>query len=143
MDLVPAAFGEVLRSTAASRSDRCVPYLEDLWPPEGAIPDDRRRQYIARMRPQALETMTEAVRLTGTVSSIPRAYVHCVAPELDIMQGFAAHARTAGWPYREIATAHDLHLQDPEGTSAVIDDLLTTWPQDREANTRPGGAPAS
>lgn len=130
-DLLPAAFAETLRSTAAARSDRSVPYLEDLWPPEGVIPEEKRRRYIARMRPQPRETMTEAIRLTGEVTRIPRAYVHCIAPELDVVGGFAARARAAGWPYREIATAHDLHLLDPEGTSAVIDDLVTTWRQPR------------
>jgi pimeloyl-ACP methyl ester carboxylesterase len=128
-DLVSREFRDVILQMAEEEGDGSVPYLEEVWPPEGLIPEQTRASYMARMRPQPAGTMTEPVRLSGAVERLRRAYVRCTGGEQvdaeEYFAPFAARARAAGWPYRESATPHDLHLFDPEGTAAILHDLAT------------------
>lgn len=131
-DLVPDEFADGLLNAAKERGDGKIPYPPELFPPEGLIPEDVRAGYIGRTRPQPAATFTEAVRLTGAASALPRAYVRCTGdPDSDggltATAPFAARARTEGWPYRELATAHDLHLFDPAGTVSVLDGLAKSF----------------
>ncbi len=123
-DLLPEDFADMLLEAAASRGDGRIPFPPELHPPEGDLPDDRRQSYIARTRPHPSGGMTDPVRLTGAVNSVQRAYVRCTGdPENVFPARFAARAREEGWLYREIPTAHDLHLGDPEGTADVLHEL--------------------
>lgn len=127
-DLLPEELRELLRP-AEERRDERTPIPPELLPPEGSIPDEARERYIARLRPHPAATLTEPVRLTGAVNRLPRALVRCTGdldPDHDIMGFVAARARAEGWSYREIATAHDLQLLDPEATAAILDDLVTS-----------------
>jgi hypothetical protein len=113
-------------AVAEDRGDGRVPYPPEVAPPEGLIPEAVRAAYVERTRPQPLATLTEPVRLAGRVSKLPRAYVRCTgdpAAEAGPMETFAERARAEGWLYRESATPHDLHLFDPRGTAAIIDEL--------------------
>ncbi len=125
-DLAPKEFGDALLRTSEERGDGRIPIPSELLPPEGSIPDDVRTRYITRTRPHPAATMTEPVRLSGAVTGLPRAFIRCTGeldPDHDIMGPFAARAQAEGWIYREVGTAHDLQLLDPEGTAAVLDDL--------------------
>jgi pimeloyl-ACP methyl ester carboxylesterase len=121
LDVVPPEFAGSLRAGAGA--DRKVPIPPDLLPPEGVIPEERRTSYVARLRPHPLSTMTEPIALSGAITRLRRAFVHCTAPADEGIGPIAARARAEGWPYREIATPHDLQLADPDGTAAVLDDL--------------------
>lgn len=73
-----------------------------------------------------MASFTEAVRLSGAIDHLPRAYVRCTGEldtDADLLDLFAARARAEGWLYRELETAHDLQLTDPDGTIAILDDL--------------------
>ena len=125
-DLLPDGFGEELLQAADERGDGKFPIPPELLPPEGVSPEEVRASYIARLRPHPAATQAEPLRLAGAVNRLPRAYVHCTAdpdPDGGLMEPFAARARSEGWLYREMPTAHDLHLMDPDGTVAVLDDL--------------------
>jgi pimeloyl-ACP methyl ester carboxylesterase len=126
-DLLSGEFRELIRSAAKRGPGGVLPYPEELWPPEGSLPEHARASYIARMRPHPVATMAEPIRLSGTVERLPRAFVRCTGgehgeAEQDIAP-FAARARAEGWLYRESPTPHDLHLVDPDRTAEILHDL--------------------
>lgn len=128
-DLVPEDFGAALLRAAEERGDGRVPIPPELLPPEGATSDEVRDAYVRRTRPHPVSTQTEPIRLTGAVDRLRRAYVRCTGeldPGNDLLGPYAARARTEGWLYREIGTAHDLQLLDPQGTASVLHDLATS-----------------
>jgi hypothetical protein len=128
LDLMPEAFSDVILGAAEEQGDQKIPYPPEMHPPEGVIPDKVRKSYLSRTRPHPVAAVTEPIRLSGAVNSLPRAFVHCtdVDPDSDLMGPFAAQARAEGWHYRELATAHDLHLLDPDGATAVLDELAAS-----------------
>lgn len=115
-------FHDALLAVAEERGDGRAPIPEEFLPSEEAI-GEKAARYIERVRPQSAATMTEPVRLSGGVDHVPRAYVECTGYEHSIMGPFVARAQAEGWLYRELATEHDLHLFDPEGTAELLDDL--------------------
>jgi pimeloyl-ACP methyl ester carboxylesterase len=119
-DLVPTDFADGLLTSAEHGG---IPAPADLLPPEGSLPAGVRSSYIDRLVPQPVATVTEPVELSGAVHALRRAFVSCSGD--DTMDGFAEQARAAGWPSRDLPTRHDLQLFDPDGTAAVIDDLVT------------------
>lgn len=122
-DLLPAEFVRELLGSADSGKIR-VP--ADLLPPEGVIAEDVRERYMARLRPHPVDTMTEAIQLSGAVERLPRALVRCTAdPEKHFYEGTARRAHEEGWSYREIETGHDLQLLAPQETVSVLDDLAS------------------
>ncbi len=128
-DLVPKEFADSLLRAAEERGDGRFPMPPELLPPEGLIPNEERMSYIRRTRPHPAATQTEPIRLSGAVDSLSRAFVRCTGeldPDNDLLGPFAARARAEGWLYRELATAHDLQLLEPEGTAAVLHDLATS-----------------
>lgn len=122
-DLVPD-FVDALLAVAAARGDGCAPIPEELLPLESALGEEA-ALYIERVRPQAVATMTEPVRLSGGVDRVPRAYVECTGYEDSVMGPFVSRAKSEGWLHRELATEHDLQLFDPEGTAEVLHELAT------------------
>ncbi len=126
--LLPPEFIDGLLQTARERGDNRAPVPPELLPPEGAIPEETRQRYIRRLCPHPMASFTEPAKLSGAIGDLPRAYVHCtgdVDPEADILGPFATRAQADGWFYRELNTAHDLQLTDPDGTIAVLDDLAS------------------
>ena len=123
-------FVEWLLQIAEERGDGRVPMPQELSPPEGLIPEQRRASYLARVRPHPVGTLTEPVRLSGAVEHLSRAFVRCTGSEgVDADESvapFAARAQSEGWHYQEIATPHDLQLFDPDGTAAVLQNLVTS-----------------
>jgi len=122
-DLIPE-FVDALLAAAEESGDGRAPAPEELLPSEEAF-GEAAVSYINRMRPQSTTTMTEPVRLSGGVDRVPRAYVECTGYEDSVMDPFVVRAESEGWLHREVATEHDLHLFDPEGTAEVLDELAT------------------
>lgn len=128
IDTIPEEFSPIIMGPEESRRDGMVPYPAELQPPEGFIDEATRSAYVARMRPQPAATFTEPIRLTGAVDNVPRAFVHCTV-QGELLAPFAQRARDEGWLYREIDTEHDLHLLDPAGTVAILDELAQVAPE--------------
>jgi hypothetical protein len=118
---------DALISAAKERGDGRAPLAAELEPPGGPV-NDEQRAYLARVRPHPIKCFTEAARISGAVETLPRAYIRCVGAPGDVaetgMRAFADRAQAEGWPYREIETPHDLQLFDPDGTAALIDELV-------------------
>jgi len=132
LDLLPGAFGEIVRAAAAAPGEAWrVAIPREVLPPQGMAPPGERARYVARLRDQPAETFIEPVRLTGAIERLPRAFVRCIRGGLDQAIGedpiapCADRARAEGWPYRELATPHDPQLADPASTAAVLDELAT------------------
>jgi pimeloyl-ACP methyl ester carboxylesterase len=127
LDLLPEAFGEIVRAAADERGHGWLSPPDAVLPPEGLIPEADRARYVARMRAQPVATFTESIRLGGGVERLPRAFVRCTGGVLDLgsdpIAPMAARARAEGWLYRELAAPHDPHLFDPAGTAAVLHEL--------------------
>jgi pimeloyl-ACP methyl ester carboxylesterase len=122
-DLIPADLAGALAGVAQERSDGLAPLPEMLLPAEGVLPEEKRRWYIDRLNPQSSATFTEAVRLSGAIDRLPRAFVRCTGVEVPFLEPFVARAKAEGWLYREIETEHDLQLFDPDGTAELLDEL--------------------
>lgn len=129
-DLLPDEFAEVARASAVERGDGWrVPIPAALLPPPGWTAEDDRASYIARVRAQPLASFAEAVRITGALELLPRAFIRCTGGDLgqdlggDPIEPFATRAQRDGWSYRELLAPHDPQLTDPAGTAAVLDEL--------------------
>ena len=129
-DLLPDEFAEIARASAVERGDGWrVPIPAALLPPPGWTAEDDRASYVARLRTQPLASFAEAVRITGALELLPRAFIRCTGGDLgrdlggDPIEPLAARARREGWSYRELLAPHDPQLTDPAGTAAVLDEL--------------------
>lgn len=116
-------FARLLLQMVEERGDNRMPIPPDLLPGEGSLPEEQRLSYIERLRPQSANTLTDPVRLSGGVERVLRAYVMCTGYDDPLTTRYAERARAEGWLYRELATDHDLHLHDPDGTVALLDEL--------------------
>lgn len=127
LDLLPKWFTDMVR--ASKDEGEWVPVPEVILPPAGMIPEEKRRDYIARLGPQPAATFTEPLNLTGEVESLHRAFVRCTGATIDSgsdpIGPMAARAKAEGWHYRELETPHDPHLFDPVGTASVIEELAS------------------
>ena len=127
LDLLPSGFAERVRAQADARGHGWVAVPQGALPPAGLIPEDRRTDYIARLRPQPVATFTEPVSLTGAIDRLSRAFVRCTGSNLDVggdpIEPMAARARAEGWHYREVDAPHDPHLFDPIRTAKILEDL--------------------
>jgi pimeloyl-ACP methyl ester carboxylesterase len=101
-DLVSMEIRNLILQVAAEGGDGTFPYLEEVWPPEGLIPEQTRASFIVRMRPHPVGTMTEPVRLAGAVDRLPRAFVRCTGGERadaeEEIAPYAARALAESWP---------------------------------------------
>ena len=90
--------------------------LDDL-PPEAA---DR-----YRASPHPLATYTDPIAVDPAVAGLPSAYVRCTAkePGEDAFGAFVALARERGWPVRDVASGHDVQLEDPAAIAQVLHEL--------------------
>jgi len=130
LDLLPKAFGDMVRARADKHGHGWVPVPEAVLPPRGLIPEEKRAAYIARLRPQPVASFTESVHLTGAIDQLPRAFVRCTGTALDVsgdpIAPMAARAQAEGWLYRELVAPHDPHLFDPTGTALARGELAVS-----------------
>jgi pimeloyl-ACP methyl ester carboxylesterase len=132
VDLLPASFSHLIAEGIDEHGPAWrVPMPESLLQslvPEGSLPDEVRDRYVARIRPQPASTFTDPIRLSEAMDRVRRAFVRCSASTLgereqDPIAPIAARAKAAGWDYRELATAHDPQLYDPEGIAALLEKI--------------------
>jgi len=132
LDLLPAPFGLIVRRGLAEHGEHwrvAMPddLLDALIPP-GALSDDTRRNYVARLRDHPAATFTDPLTLTSTVERLRRAFVRCTTADFgqvgdDPIAPCAARAREQGWPYRELPTRHDPQVFAPEQLTALLAEL--------------------
>ena len=127
VDLLPAAFGDMVRAAADEHGYGWVDIPDAVLPPAGSIPEAKRAHYISRLGKQPVATFTESIFLSGEVERLPRAFVRCTMADLDIggdpIEPMAARARAERWRYREFPAPHDPHLFDPRGTAEILHEL--------------------
>jgi hypothetical protein len=112
-----------LLNAAEKRPDKKIPYPLEAFYPEGSIPEKLCERLVRHSRPEPVARITEPIRLSGAVDTLPRAYVRCTGDldeDNDLMGPFAARAQAEGWLYRELPTLHDPQLLDPEATAADL-----------------------
>ena len=91
----------------------------------GIAEDHPRRAWVeARLTPHPLKTWLDPIRLAnGGAMTIPRTYIHCVAPVLP-RAGFPAIAAMAkasdDWRYAELQTGHDAMVTAPAKLATLI-----------------------
>jgi pimeloyl-ACP methyl ester carboxylesterase len=122
-DILPPGFADALLAVAQERGDGRAPIPAELLPRD--VTDAVTERYVARLRPQAANTFTDAITLTGAVDGVARAYVRCTGYEDSATGSFAERARSEGWLYRELASEHDLHLSDPGATVDLVQELAS------------------
>jgi pimeloyl-ACP methyl ester carboxylesterase len=61
----------------------------------------------------------------AVLEALPRDYVEHTAPPLASLAGTVERARERGWRMHEIATGHDLMLQDPSGTARLLMEIAS------------------
>jgi pimeloyl-ACP methyl ester carboxylesterase len=80
-------------------------FVRDVWRVTDAAD---RRWLVDRLRPTPFKTFTDPVRLTNPASAtLPRTYIRCLhhpSPRFDSIAEMVR--KTAGWRYRELASAH-------------------------------------
>ena len=133
LDLLPGPFGAIVRRGLAEHGDHwrvAIPDdLVDALIPSGALPDDIRRNYLARLRDHPAATFADPITLTSAVEGLRRAFVRCTTADFgeeaggDPIVPCAARAREQGWPYRELATHHDPQVFVPEQLTVLLEEL--------------------
>jgi pimeloyl-ACP methyl ester carboxylesterase len=133
IDLFPARVADMIRDGLAERGSAWrVPMpagLFDALIPPGSVPEAVRQDYLDRIRDHPAASFTEPITLTGALESVPKAFVSCTAANYaeqiggDPVAMAAAHAREAGWTYREINVGHDPQVFDAEGIARMMMEL--------------------
>ena len=131
LDLLPEAFGAMVRSGVDEHGPRWrVPMPPDLLAtllPAGALPDDVRARYAARVRGQPAATFTEPIHLTGAAEHLPRV---CPLHDHQLHRGMG-EIRYEACPRRargrlavpRALAPHDPQVFDPVGIAAVLEEL--------------------
>lgn len=94
-------------------------------PPQAfGVADEERAQWLAaKLTPQPLRTLEQAVRLGNpAAAALPRTYIHCTeGPLVPSFAPFADRFRTdPAWRVQELATGHDAMLTAPAALAALL-----------------------
>jgi pimeloyl-ACP methyl ester carboxylesterase len=95
------------------------PFPEDL---DGYPADVAARYRTAR---QPLATFTDPADVDPRVRTLPTAFIHCTGkpPGEDVFAGIAREAEQRGWLIQEIASGHDIQIEQPTAIAQVLHDL--------------------
>ena len=96
--------------------------------PANPLPADTPPEDVAWITPrrkmQPVRCFEEAARLTGAVERLPRSYVYCrKAGPGDVFRQFARRAQAESWPYRELDSGHNPHLNMPDTLADLLEAL--------------------
>lgn len=96
--------------------------------PANPLPADTPPEDVAWITPrrkmQPVRCFEEPARLTGAVERLPRSYVYCrKAGPGDVFRQFARRAQAEGWPYRELDSGHNPHLNMPDTLADLLEVL--------------------
>ena len=119
LQFLPEALQAAFRAQAAAEPDgfrlRAGERQLDLW---GLRPGAARAFVRARLGDFSIRCFEQPLRApAGNAARLPRAYLACVADGYPARAAFARFARRAqadGWPYFELPTGHDCHVELPE-----------------------------
>ena len=125
MDYFPESIAQRVRQQAVDIGDGWrLPANEgqlDLW---GLQPGPAREFVRARQSDFSLRCFDEPVDLpSDAASKLPRAYIACVAdgyPARAVFKQFAEQAQRDGWPYYELSTGHDCHVEEPDAFAEML-----------------------
>jgi pimeloyl-ACP methyl ester carboxylesterase len=125
LDLFPETVRQMFRQQADSVGGGWrLPAGEgqlDLW---GLKPGAERDFVRSRLSDFSLRCFSEAVRLsTDAAAKVHRSFIACVAegyPARPIFQQFCDKAKREGWPYHELPTGHDCHVEMPDALVSLL-----------------------
>ena len=78
-----------------------------------------------RVGTHPLATLTEPARVDDRVWELPAAFIHCIdkEPGTDAFLDSLDVARRRGWLELEIASGHDVQIEDPDGIARLLHDV--------------------
>jgi pimeloyl-ACP methyl ester carboxylesterase len=93
--------------------------LRDVW---RVADEDDRRWMVARLGPTPFKVFTDPVRRRNSAAEkLSRTYIRCVQHQQPVFDRYAEIARrTAGWRYRELATAHEAFITMPHELTELL-----------------------
>jgi pimeloyl-ACP methyl ester carboxylesterase len=125
LQLLPDPVREALKGMAKTQGDGWrLPggdYLLDLW---GLRPGAARDFVRKKLSDFSIRFFESPVRLPQSAAEqLKRAYISCVAEEYPARAAFAPFAATAKkekWPYLELPTGHDCHVERPREVAEFL-----------------------
>lgn len=98
------------------------PAFMDQW----SVPNDLRASVAPRLTDFPARCMDDAVAYDRAVlDALPRDYVEHVAPPLASLARTVDRARGNGWRMHQIATGHDLMLEDPTEAARLLMEIVS------------------
>jgi pimeloyl-ACP methyl ester carboxylesterase len=98
-------------------------FVRDVW----RVTDETdRRWMVARLGPTPFKTFTDPVRRKNPAAEkLPRTYIRCRQHPSAAFDRYAEMARqTAGWRYRELATAHEAFVTMPHELAGLLLEIV-------------------
>lgn len=125
LQLMPERFQSAFRNQAQTEGDgwRLLGSEKrlDLW---GLKPGPARDFVRSKLCDFSLKCFEQPIRLpTNAAATLKRVYIACVSeeyPARPVFAQFAGRAKAEGWPYFELATGHDCHVERPEEFSRLL-----------------------
>jgi hypothetical protein len=95
------------------------------------ITDSALRETVGnRLTDFALACQTQPVVYDpASLDTVRKIYVRHTAPQMASLHRFWERAVSSGWQTEEIATGHDMMLQDPQSTVDLLMQIAMTWAQ--------------
>ena len=87
----------------------------------GVTADADVRWVGSKLVAQPAGTFRQPVRLAGAAAeTLPRTYIYCAQTARGTFDQFRERARSGGWRYRELATAHDAMVTMPRELARLL-----------------------
>ena len=125
LQLLPAPITEAFKTTAQTHGDGWrLPAGENLLDVWGLKQGPHRDFVRKRLCDFSLRFFESTVRLPAAATErLKRAYISCVAadyPARPAFAPFAALAKQGGWPYLELPSGHDCHVERPREVAEFL-----------------------
>jgi pimeloyl-ACP methyl ester carboxylesterase len=122
LDVEPAATARRYVELAEDGGDGWRIPASEAFLDQWGVTDPAQRAWIGpRLTDFPLRCATDAVMFDESVlASVPTTYVRHTAPPLPSLDGSWDRAGAAGWHRSELRCGHDVMVEDPSGTSAIL-----------------------
>jgi pimeloyl-ACP methyl ester carboxylesterase len=127
LQLLPEQIREAFKTMAQTHGDGWrLPSGENLLDVWGLKEGPHRDFVRKRLCDFSIRFFESTVRLPGAAGGaerLKRAYISCVAadyPARPAFAPFAAMAKQGGWPYLELPTGHDCHVERPRDVAEFL-----------------------